>query len=139
MAFLIDTTVVIDLGRGHPGVRRWWLAQVSRDVFIASVSVGELYRGVHHKHAGDARRLAAELSSLSTQTLAPFVGRVLVYDGIVAERWGRLMGEADARGRRSPSDDAKIAAIALHHGLTVATSNTRHIGPFCPTIDPRAA
>ena len=34
--------------------------------------------------------------------------------------------------------DLKIAAIALLHGLTVATSNQRDLAPLCPTIDPRA-
>ncbi len=49
------------------------------------------------------------------------------------------MGEGEARGARPAVDDAKIAAIALCHGLTVATSNIRHLGPLCPTLDPRAA
>jgi hypothetical protein len=49
------------------------------------------------------------------------------------------MGEGEARGRPPPLDDAKIAAIAaiaLVQGMTLATSNTRHLAPLCPTVDP---
>jgi predicted nucleic acid-binding protein len=49
------------------------------------------------------------------------------------------MGEGAARGRVPPLDDAKIAAIALAHGLTVATSNTRDFAPLVATVDPRTA
>jgi predicted nucleic acid-binding protein len=49
------------------------------------------------------------------------------------------MGEGAAQGRRPAIDGAKIAAIAIAHGMSLATSNPRDFLPLCPTIDPRAA
>jgi predicted nucleic acid-binding protein len=47
------------------------------------------------------------------------------------------MGEAAARSQTPPTDDAKIAAIALRHGLTVVSSNPAHLGSLVTVLDPR--
>ena len=49
------------------------------------------------------------------------------------------MGEGAARGAIPPTDDAKIAATALQHGMIVATANVRHFEPFVTTINPHTA
>jgi predicted nucleic acid-binding protein len=43
-------------------------------------------------------------------------------------------------GQTPPNDDAKIAAIATAHGLTVVTGNARNFEPLgVPWLDPTRA
>lgn len=136
---LLDTTVIVDLGRNFLPTRRWFTAQNLGDLYISAVTVGELFRGAYQRHGRDAVALAGVLHDLRTVRLAPFTGRILPFDAAAAEIWGRLVGEGAARGMLPPIDDAKIAAIALRHGMTVATSNPKHLAPLVPTVDPRTA
>ncbi len=139
MSLLLDTTVLIDVVRGNATVKAWVAGQRLDDLYVTAVTVGELHRGLHHKFARDPTRLAWALDHLREEELGQFEGRVLSFDGTVAEIWGRLMGEAAARGRLPPVDDAKIAATAIRHGMTVATSNTTDFASMVPVLDPRNA
>jgi len=47
----------------------------------------------------------------------------------VAAAWGRLLGEAEARGSKLPVVDTLIAATALAHDLGVATRNVQDLQP----------
>ena len=139
MRQLLDTTVIVDLGRGFQPTRRWFMAQRLGDLYISAVTVGELFRGAYQRHGRNALALAQVLHDLRSVRLAPFSGRVLPFDATAAEIWGRIMGEGAARGAVPPIDDAKIAAIGLRHGMIVATSNTKHLAPLVATVDPRTA
>lgn len=108
-------------------------------MFVSTITIGELYRGAFKRHGGDATALDEALQQIDGAALRPFDGRILAFDRAAAERWGRLVGVGERAGRRPPTDDAKIAAIALVHGMTVATSNPQDFSALCPTIDPRAA
>jgi predicted nucleic acid-binding protein len=136
---LLDTTVLIDVSRDFGPTAAWMARQPLTALYISSVNVAELFRGAYHGLGTSADPLAAELLRIHTRLLPKFAGRVLSFDIGAAEIWGRLMGMGEAQGARPPADDARIAAIALRHGLTVATSNTRHFARLCPTIDPRTA
>ena len=57
--------------------------------------------------------------------MARFAGRVLPVDHLVADRWGRLTGEARGKGVPLPVIDGLLAATALHHDLTVVSRNVR--------------
>lgn len=139
MSQLLDTTVIVDLIRRHAPTQQWFKGQRPGDLYLSAVTVGELHRGLHKRHAGSPSDLAIGVAKLRDYTLAPFHHRILAFDVEIAERWGQLMGEAAARRATLPADDMKIAATALHRGLTVVTSNTRHFAAIVPTIDPRTA
>jgi toxin FitB len=139
VTFLLDTTVLIDVARGHPAATRWMGAHDPRSMFTSVITVGELHRGVYFRHAREPDRLLRALREIAEIALTPMRGRVLDFGEPAAVIWGRLMGEGEAGGRRPALDDSKVAAIALAHGLTLATSNTRDFAPLCPTVDPRAA
>jgi predicted nucleic acid-binding protein len=134
---LLDTTVPIDLARKFAPIVAWVSRQRAAALHLSTITVGELVRGAHRAAVGSSERLAAELHQIHRDLLPRFGGRILPFDLASAEVWGRLVGEGEARGTRPPVDDAKIAAIALRHGLVGATSNTRHLAALCPTIDPR--
>jgi predicted nucleic acid-binding protein len=138
-ALLLDTTVIIDVLRGFAATERWLLRQRMSELSLSAITLGELLQGIHHQHRQDRASLARALECLRKEMLAPFQGRILAFDAACAEIWGRIIGEGAAAGRAPSTDDAKVAAIALRHGLTVVTSNTRHFAGLVPVVDPRNA
>lgn len=137
-SLLLDTTVLIDVGRRFAPTVAWMERQTIASLHISAITVGELLRGAYRRF-GTSPALAQELRRLKRQALQPFGRRILAFDTEAAEIWARLVGTGEAQGNRPPSDDAKIAAIALAHGMTVVTSNIRDFAPLCPTIDPRTS
>ena len=120
---LIDTNVISEARKGdraNRGVIAFLkeLADSGDLVFLSSVTIGELRRGVELiRRRGDvdqAERLEAWLSSVVEQ----FGERILPLDADAAQVWGRL---------RVPNPDhaldKQIAAIALVNDLTLATRN----------------
>lgn len=123
LMFLIDTNVISEARKGvraDGGVLALWDA-ACRDqtpLFLASVTIGELRRGVELiRHRGDHPQ-AALLEQWLEEVLQIYGDRVLALDGDAAQIWGRL---------RVPNPhnaiDKQIAAIALLHDLTVVTRN----------------
>ena len=139
MAFLVDTNVVSETFKPRPAaaVVGWIGHQSVADLFLSSISLGELVRG--------GRRLADELRRTRIERwvrqdlAAQFEGRVLPFDAGAAIIWGEIMGDGDRTGRRKSMADAQIAAVARRYGLTLAT---RNIGDFAgmsvPLVDPWA-
>ena len=122
--FLIDTNVISEARKGEradPDVIAFW-AEAARNntpIFLSSVTIGELCRGVELiRHRGD-REQAGLLEQWLEQVLLDFGDRVLSLDGDAAQLWGRLRVPNPQHGI-----DKQIAAIALLHGLTVVTRNT---------------
>ena len=130
MTYLLDTTVLVDVDKGNAATIAWLARQDAARVYVSSITVGELVRGAYRYYRQDALGLAGYLNNLSTQ---------LSFDREAAEIWGQLVGQGENSGRRPPIDDAKIAAIALAHNLTVATSNTKDFAALVATVDPRTA
>jgi predicted nucleic acid-binding protein len=122
--FLVDTNVISEARKGRradPGVMAFWAEVAANDtpLFLSAITIGELRRGVDLiRHRGDSQQ-ADVLESWLVQVLQDYGERVLVFDGEVAQLWGRL---------RVPDPhhaiDKQIAAIALLHDLTVVTRNT---------------
>ncbi len=84
--------------------------------------MGEIRKGI--EKVTDATRQAA-LEAFFQQLAQRFAGRILACDGPVAERWGRLTGQSEARNIRLPAIDSLLAATALEHDLTLVTRNIR--------------
>ena len=63
-----------------------------------------------------------------------FAGRIIAVDLSVADRWGRLLADAN---RPLPAIDSLLAATALTHGLKLVTHNTRDfVFPGLDVINP---
>jgi predicted nucleic acid-binding protein len=83
------------------------------------LSLGEIRKGIEVLPEGNKK---CELSDwLEVELPAFFSGRVLLVDGAVVDRWGRLLASIQ---RTPPAIDSLIAATALQHGLTLITRNT---------------
>lgn len=130
MAFLLDTNIVSETikPKPEPRVVDWLETQMPADLFLAAQTLGELVRGAR-KVKEVARRERFE--RWIEQDLAPqFEGRVLPFDGPTAALWGRLMGDGDRAGRTPAAVDAQIAAVAIHHQLTLITRNVKDFEHF---------
>lgn len=99
--------------------------QRDEDLFVASLTVAEIRKGILQKSAGERRdRLEAWFSGPEgPQPL--FAGRVLAFDENAALAWAQLMADATKRGRPRSALDTIIAAIAAVNGCIVVTDNEK--------------
>ena len=138
MMWLLDTNVLSELrpGKPHasPAVRQWAASVPIGRQFISAITLAELETGIlrlEHQSPSQGQALRRWYEGIVTL----FRERTLVVDTVVAHHYARLQ----AHGPR-PANDTWIAAIALAHGMTVVTRNTRdfnHGG--IQTLDPWAS
>ena len=123
--FLIDTNVISETLKSRPSARviDWLGDQRPNDLFLASVSLGELVRGA--RQAKDKTKRERFERWIDYELAAQFDGRILPFDREAAVIWGEIMGDGDRLGRPKPMADAQIAAVARRHNLIVATRNAR--------------
>lgn len=91
-------------------------------LYLSVLTMGEIRKGI--EKVADATRRAV-LEAFFQQLAQRFAGRILACDEAVAERWGRLTGQSEARNIRLPAIDSLLAATALEHDLTLVTRNVR--------------
>ena len=122
MSYLLDTNVLSELRRKVPdaGVVSWFAQRPASTLYLSVLSLGEMRKGVEALPAGE-RRLAL-LDWLETDLPHFFTGRILPVDALVADRWGRLLAQAQ---RPLPAIDSLLGATALQHGLRLVTRNER--------------
>jgi predicted nucleic acid-binding protein len=127
MRYLLDTNIISNITKPVPSesLLAWMGAQVDEDLFIASLTVAEIRRGVLEKPAGKRRdRLEAWFSGPEGPQ-ALFAGRVLPFDESAGLVWARLMADGKAQGRPRSALDTIIAAVAEAHECTLVTDNER--------------
>ncbi|MCO5100156.1 MAG: type II toxin-antitoxin system VapC family toxin [Aquamicrobium sp.] len=136
--YLIDTNVVSEARKGtraDRGVRRFFdeVAASGDSVYLSSITVGELRRGVEAIRQRGEGRQAALLEGWLSLVLEQYRDNVLDFDVEAAQVWGRLCVP-----RPEHAIDEQIAAVALVNDLTVVTRNTsdfdrtgvRFVDPF---------
>jgi toxin FitB len=131
--FLVDTNVLSEARKGARANARvtGWLRTHRADLYLSVLVTGEIRRGIETIRRRDpvaATALERWLREVETQ----FEDRILPVDGMVADRWGRLMAE-----RPVSTIDGLLAATSLVHGLTLATRNVRDVARTgVPCINP---
>lgn len=126
--YLLDTNILSNPTKPAPSaVLISWLAeQDDEDLFIASLTVGEVWRGVQETPAGKRR---AELERWFAGPTGPqllFSGRILPFDEKAGMIWGRLMAEGKAAGRPRSALDMILAAVAEVNDCILVTDNEKH-------------
>ena len=99
--------------------------QADDDLFISSLTVAEIRRGILEKPAGKKRR---ELQRWFTGPDGPqslFAGRVLPFDEKAGLVWARLMADGRAKGRPRNPLDMIVAGVAEANNCLVVTENER--------------
>ena len=89
--FLLDTDVLSALRRRdrNPKVVNWVEAQLTSDMYISVVTVGEIERGISQQRQRNPT-FAEELAAWLGRVLSWYNDRVLPVDVAIARRWGRL-------------------------------------------------
>jgi predicted nucleic acid-binding protein len=121
---LLDTNVISEPLRPQPEARvvAWIDAQPLETLFLSAITVAELRAGVAMLPAG--RRRTGLMQNLEKRVLPLFAGRVLPFDLSCTQPYAALMTRTRAAGVTVAAADGWIAAIALAHGLAVATRDT---------------
>jgi predicted nucleic acid-binding protein len=138
VTWLIDTNIISEIRKGprcHPAVAAWWSSAEDRDLFLSTLTIGEIRKGVETIRARDPEKARA-LETWLQAILRAFGPRILSVDAAVAESWGRI-----AAIRSVPVVDALLASTASVHGLVLVTRNAtdvaglgvRVLNPFEPS------
>ena len=128
--YLLDTTIISTITKPNPSEPQlaWMAEQADEDLFIASLTIAEIRRGVLEKPAGRKRDQLEAWFAGPEGPSALFAGRVLPFDEKGGLVWARLMAEGTATGRPRSALDAIIAAVAEANGCVVVTDNERDFG-----------
>lgn len=127
MRYLLDTNIISNIIKPAPSERllAWMAERSDEDLYIASLTVAEIWRGVIEKPAGKRRRELEAWFSGHEGPQALFAGRVLAFDERAALEWARLMADGKAKGRPRSALDMIIAAVAETNGCIVVTDNEK--------------
>lgn len=128
MKYLLDTNSVSELVKPRPNASfEKWVAETDEEsLYLSVITLGELRRGIERLAAGTRRRQLENW--FNTQLLPRFEGRILVVTQEIGEKWGSLLGQSEARGRRIGIVDGLIAATTSVYGMTLVTRNVMDFG-----------
>lgn len=126
--YLLDTSVISNVTKPAPSqsLLDWLAEQVDENLFISSLTIAEIWRGVLERPIGRKRD---QLDAWFTGPEGPraiFAGRVLPFDERAGLVWARLMAGGKATGRPRSALDTMIAATAISNDCIVVTDNEKH-------------
>jgi predicted nucleic acid-binding protein len=127
MRYLLDTNIISNFTKPAPSdsLVTWMAEQSDEDLFIASLTVAEIRRGVLEKPAGKRRDQLDTWFSGPQGPQALLAGRILSFDEKAGLAWAELMAEGKMSGRPRSGLDTIIAAIAAANNCVVVTDNER--------------
>jgi toxin FitB len=131
VSYLIDTNIISEVRKGarcDAYVSAWYASIADEDLFLSTLVLGEIRKGVELARSRDSGKAAA-LERWLRQIEAAFNGRVLGIDNAVSDQWGRMSAI-----RRVPAIDGLLAATALTNGLTLVTRNDRDVAGLGATV-----
>lgn len=125
MRYLLDTNIVSEGMKANPEplVAQWILGVQELDLALSVIAMMELRQGIDMMPEG--RRRQAVETWLVTDVTQRFRGRILGIDTDVADVCGQLLARQRLSSNIRRIMDVWLAAIALHHGLTIVTRNER--------------
>ena len=125
--YLLDTNIISDITKPEPSesLLAWMAEQDDEKLFISSLTIGEIWRGVLQTPAGRKRDELEVWFAGPDGPPALFAGRVLPFDQKAGVVWARLMAEGRAKGRPRSALDTIIAATAEANDCVVVTDNEK--------------
>lgn len=127
MRYLLDTNILSNITKPEPSASllSWMANQADDDLFIASLTVAEIHRGILEKPAGKKRDALEVWFAGHEGPQSLFAGRILAFDEKAALIWGGLMAHGKAAGRPRSALDMILAAVAQSNDCIVVTDNER--------------
>jgi predicted nucleic acid-binding protein len=125
--YLLDTKLISNVIKPQPSqaLMAWLGAQKDDDLFIASLTVAEIRRGILEKPAGRKRSALDAWFSGPEGPQTLFAGRILSFDERAGLHWARLMADGKIAGRPRSALDMIIASIAVANDCVVVTDNEK--------------
>lgn len=125
--YLLDTNIVSNVIKPKPSqaLLAWLGAQTDDDLYISSLTVAEIQRGILEKPPGRKRAALDAWFAGREGPQALFAGRILPFDERAGILWARLMVEGRAAGRPRSELDMIIAAVAGVNDCVIVTDNER--------------
>lgn len=125
--YLLDTNIISNVVKLEPSAHLldWMAAQRDDALFIASLTVAEIRRGVLEKPAGRKREALEAWFSGPDGPQALFAGRILSFDDRAGLIWARLMADGKIAGRPRSGLDMIVASVADANGCVVVTDNEK--------------
>lgn len=125
--YLLDTNIVSEVTKPAPSeaLTRWMSEQLDENLFISSLTVAEIRRGILELPAGKKRKRLEDWFSGPEGPPALFADRVLPFDQHAALVWARLMADRKVIGRSRNLLDMIIAAVAEANACVIVTANER--------------
>ena len=125
--YLLDTNILSNVTKPIPSeaLTAWMAKQVDDDLFISSLTVAEIRRGVLERPAGKKRDQLEHWFFGPEGPQALFAGRVLPFDERAGLIWARLMSEGRAAGRSRSALDMIVASVAEANECIVVTDNEK--------------
>ncbi len=116
MAYLIDTDWAVDYLKGVD--EKVSFLRSAEDLYITSISIGELIEGIEGSEKKEARIRGLE-NFLANITVVSFTEEM-------AYTFGKIRNDLRKKGKLPGDIDLMIAATALHLDLEVLTDNKKH-------------
>lgn len=116
MRYLLDSDFIIDILRGSSRAIEV-LANLHGELYIATVSLGEVMVGIVYKNAVRQQKILSKiLENIS----------LINFNQDHAIRYGEIRAELQKRGKYLGDPDVQIAVTALVENLTLVTANEDH-------------
>lgn len=140
MRYLLDTNILSNIIKPTPSetLLAWMSERADTELFISSLTLAEIQRGILEKPAGKKRRALEAWFSGSEGPQALFKDRILAFDEDAGLIWARLMADGRASGRSRSALDMIIAAIGEANECVVVTDNEKDF-PGIEIINPMKA
>lgn len=125
--YLLDTNIISNLVKPAPApsLVEWMAERGDEELFIAALTVGEIWRGVLEMPAGKRRDALEAWFDGPHGPQALFSGRILPFEDRAALIWARLMADGKTSGRPRSAMDTVVAAIAEANDCIVVTDNEK--------------
>jgi len=125
--YLLDTNIISNVTKPVPSPRLldWMGNQVDEDLFISSLTIGEIRRGIFEKPRGKKRDQLEVWFTGPDGPQSLFAGRILPFDDKAALVWARLMSKGRVSGKPRSGFDMIVASIAEANECVVVTDNER--------------
>lgn len=138
---ILDTNVVSEILKGsdaHPPVLEWFSRLAPATVYLTTITLAELWSGLAVMSEGRRQNdLYSAVARIVSEVFTPH--RILEFDAEAAKAYATAYAARVRQGLgvKGKAMDLQIAAIALSHGMVVATRDVEDFaGCGVPLLNP---
>ena len=126
---VVDTTVLIDLRKGRPGVKKILSKYIDKETYISEISIKELFEGLGYTSI----KMGEPLYSVNLQKIRKIISMfyLIPISQSILEEAGLKQGEFQAKGIIIDTENIIIGSSAnIHNAEFIITRNLKHFDHF---------